>query len=242
MNIIKLSAINSTNEYLKGLLHERHLENFTVVVAETQTEGKGQMGAKWVSEAGKNLTMSVLVKDLLLNIQSIFLLNAATAVSIAQAVGKFGVADTAVKWPNDILSEGKKVGGILIENSIRTNGEIYSVIGVGLNVNQSDFSSLPKASSLAVRAGREFDKNEVMAEILTCLKRNVALLMSDGGETLWKEYHDRLFKKGAPMPFEKDGRQFMGIIKGVSPVGTLQVLLEDDTIAEYNIKEVQLLY
>lgn len=242
MNIIKLSAINSTNEYLKGLLHERHLENFTVVVAETQTEGKGQMGAKWVSEAGKNLTMSVLVKDLLLNIQSIFLLNAATAVSIAQAVGKFGVADTAVKWPNDILSEGKKVGGILIENSIRTNGEIYSVIGVGLNVNQSDFSSLPKASSLAVRAGREFDKNEVMAEILTCLKRNVALLMSDGRETLWKEYHDRLFKKGTPMPFEKDGRQFMGIIKGVSPVGTLQVLLEDDTIAEYNIKEVQLLY
>ena len=242
MNIIKLSAINSTNEYLKGLLHERHLENFTVVAAETQTEGKGQMGAQWVTEAGKNLTVSVLVKDLLLDIQSIFLLNAATAVSIAQAVGKFGLADTAIKWPNDILSEGKKIGGILIENSIRTSGEIYSVIGIGLNVNQANFSGLPKASSLAVQAGREFDKNEVLAEILTCLKRNVALLMNGGGETLWKEYHDRLFKKGTPMPFEKDGRQFMAIIRGVSPVGTLQVQLQDDSVAEYHIKEVQLLY
>lgn len=242
MNIIKLSAINSTNDYLKELLATRHVENFTVAVAEHQTAGRGQMGSQWNAEPGKNLTFSLLIKDLLPDVSGVFGLNVAVAVSIARALGTFNIPGLSVKWPNDILAGNKKLGGVLIENSIKSNGEIYSVIGIGINVNQQDFNGLPKATSMAVVAGILFDKEAVMIAILQQIKQNLAGLRHNNPASLWEAYHNNLYKKGVPMPFEKDGRQFMGIIEGVTKNGSLCVRLEDDTLAEYGLKEVQLLY
>ena len=242
MNIIKLSATNSTNDYLKQLTATQHVDNFTIVTAEDQTAGRGQMGAQWNAEPGKNLTFSILVRDLLLEVSGIFNLNVAVAVSIIQALDGYGVEALNIKWPNDILAGNKKIGGILIENSIKQGGEIFSVIGIGLNVNQKNFDGLPKASSLAVAASRDFDKQEVMMAIVQKLQHNVAKLMHKDTQSLWETYHNRLYKIGVPMPFENTTTKFMGIIKGVTPTGQLQVLLENDAIAEYAIKEVQLLY
>ncbi|OIQ20211.1 MAG: biotin--[acetyl-CoA-carboxylase] ligase [Flavobacterium sp. MedPE-SWcel] len=242
MNIIKLSAINSTNDYLKGLSATRHIDNFTVVMADHQTEGKGQMGAKWEVQSGKNLTFSVLVKDLLLDVKEIFYLNAAIAVSIIEALQQFRVPDLAIKWPNDILAGNKKLSGILIENNIRSNGEIHSVIGIGLNVNQIEFEGLPKATSLALIMNNEFDKERVMITILESLKRNISQLLNKENEDIWKKYMSKLYKKDIPMTFEKDTQKFMGIIKGVSKSGNLEVQLEDDSIVLFSVKEVQLLY
>lgn len=242
MNIIKLSAINSTNDYLKELLAKQHVENFTIVVAGHQTAGRGQMGAEWNVEAGKNLTFSVLVKDLLLKAGDIFLLNAAVAVSCTEAIDKHGISKICIKWPNDILAGNKKIGGILVENSIKSHGEIYSVVGIGINVNQKDFESLPKASSMLKESDREYNIEELMITITECLKRNVSLLMNEGHEEIWQKYHLKLYKKHVPMPFEKDGHRFMGIIKEVNRNGKLQVLLEDENIAEFGLKEVKLLY
>lgn len=242
MNIIKLSAINSTNDYLKGLLGERYVENFTVVAAENQTQGRGQMGAKWDAEPGKNLTFSVLVKDLLLEINEIFSLNAAVAVGITEALQEFIKKEICIKWPNDILAGNHKIGGILIENSIKNNGEIYSIIGIGINVNQKDFTGLPKASSLAVAEGKEFDKDAIMVAIVEKLKRNVSRILNKDTATVWGNYHRKLYKKDVPMPFEKDGQRFMGIIKGVSRDGNLEVQLEDNSVASFGLKEVVLLY
>ncbi len=242
MNIIKLNAINSTNDYLKGLLAQRYVENFTVVAAENQTQGRGQMGAKWDAEPGKNLTFSVLVKDLLLKIEEIFALNAAVALSIVQSLEEFVKKDIYIKWPNDILAGNYKIGGVLIENSIRNDGEIYSVIGIGLNVNQVDFEGLPKASSLAVVAGKPFEKNEIMMSITDNLRRNVSRILNKDTEMIWKMYHDRLFKKDIPMTFEKEGRRFMGIIKSVTQNGNLLVQMEDDQMVSFGLKEVAMLY
>lgn len=241
MNIIKLSAINSTNDYLKQLVVNTNPENFTVVVAEHQTQGRGQMGAEWKVESGKNLTFSVLLKQDTFNVSDIFTLNVAVALSVADAVSFFGIPSISVKWPNDILAGNKKMGGILIENSLKSDGSFYAVIGIGLNVNQADFTELPKATSMFAEVQEEFDKDMVLHQILERLKDSV-LAMSVNAQTLWDNYHERLFKKGLPMPFEKDGTRFMGIIQNVTENGRLQVLLEDDTVAEYGIKEVQLLY
>ena len=242
MNIIKLNAINSTNDYLKSLSASQYVENFTIVTAENQTAGRGQMGAKWDVEPGKNLTFSVLIKDLLLDIKEIFYLNAAVAVSIVQALETLSIPDLSIKWPNDILAGNKKIGGILIENSIKNNGEIYSIIGIGLNVNQKEFDGLAKASSLVLLTGKEYDKDILITVIAENLKRNVAALMHKESDLIWNKYHSMLFKKNLPMPFEKETVRFMGIIKGVSKTGSLMVQLEDKSIAEYGIKEVQLLY
>ncbi len=243
MQLIKLDAIDSTNDFLKSLSGSQIVENFTVVTAEDQTKGKGQMGAKWVSETGKNLIMSILIKDLLLDIHQIYNLNVAVSLGVISALEKFDIPNLSIKWPNDIMSANKKVGGILIENSIKTNGEIISIVGLGLNVNQINFEELPKASSLAVIAKANFDKEAILFEIVENFKRNVSQLMNHESDVLWTNYNSKLFKKGIPMPFEdQNGQQFMGIIQDVNRFGRLQILLEDDSIATFDIKEIVMLY
>jgi BirA family biotin operon repressor/biotin-[acetyl-CoA-carboxylase] ligase len=135
-----------------------------------------------------------------------------------------------------------KVGGILIENSFKADGKITSVIGIGLNVNQQNFDGLPKASSLAVASGREYDKDEIMISITKKLLHNIDKVLHRDLEPLWDSYHKKLYKLGTPMPFENEQGKFMGIIKRVTQTGQLEVLLEDYTVAQYSIKKVQLLY
>lgn len=243
MNIIKLDAIPSTNDFLKEKLSKQYLENLTVVVAENQTDGKGQMGSVWEVESGKNLTFSVLVRDLLLEVQSVFHLNVAVAVSIAEALKMFSIPGLAIKWPNDILAENRKIGGILIENILKSDGEILSIVGIGLNINQTNFKDLPKAGSLFSITEKVFDKEAILAAVLEKLKLNLALLQGEEYEKFWKVYKAMLFRKGVPSSFEDvNGIRFMGIIQGVNCNGKLEVLLENDSIAEYGIKEVTLLY
>ena len=242
MKLIKLDAIDSTNEFLKGLSAKQAVENFTVVTAENQTKGKGQMGSVWVSEAGKNLIMSVLVRGFLGDINQVFNINIVASVSIIQVLEQLNIPELSIKWPNDIMSYNKKIGGILIENSLKSNGTITSVVGLGLNVNQRDFEQLPKASSLAVICNTSFDKEVILLNIIEKLENNV-LYWNQNSDFLWSEYAHKLFKKGVPIPFENQNRhQFMGIIQGVSSFGKLQILLENDTISEFDIKEIQMLY
>jgi BirA family biotin operon repressor/biotin-[acetyl-CoA-carboxylase] ligase len=242
MKLIKLDAIDSTNEFLKGLSSTQTLENFTVVTAENQTKGKGQMGALWLSESGKNLTMSILIKDLLYDSSQLFSINKIIAVSVIEALQAFNIPELSIKWPNDIMSYNKKIGGILIENILKNNGVILSIVGLGLNVNQTDFSQLPKASSLAVVCKTTFDKDEILLKIMDVLQSN-CLLYNKSNISFISEYRDMLFKKGIPMPFLDSKKQkFMGIIQGVSLNGKLQILLANDTISEFDIKEIQMLY
>jgi BirA family biotin operon repressor/biotin-[acetyl-CoA-carboxylase] ligase len=242
MKRIKLDAIDSTNEFLKGLSVEQTLENFTVVTAENQTKGKGQMGSVWVSEPGKNLIMSILVKNYLTDISQLFNSSIVASVSIIQALEELNIPELSIKWPNDIMSYNKKIGGILIENSIKSDGNIFSIVGLGLNVNQTNFEQLPKASSLAAICNTPFDKEEILLKIIDKLEQNV-LFWNQNPDLLWSEYTNKLFKKGIPMPFEDQNKhQFMGIIQGVSCIGRLRILLDNDTVSEFDIKGIQMLY
>src|SRR6218665_3951820 len=114
MKVIKLDAIDSTNEFLKELLSKQTVENFTVVTAENQTKGKGQMGAVWNSEVGKNLIMSVLIKDFFTGSSVIYNLNIAVSLAVIQSLQEKKIPKLSIKWPNDIMSDPKKIGGILI--------------------------------------------------------------------------------------------------------------------------------
>lgn len=246
MKLIKLDAIDSTNDFLKSLASQDELDNFTVVTAENQTKGKGQMGSKWQSESGKNLIMSVLVKDFLYDNEQVFNLSVIVSLAVIDALKSLNIPDLCIKWPNDIMSYNKKVGGILIENTIKSDGRIVSVVGIGVNVNQTNFDHLPNASSLAVICKREFDKNSLVILILEKIQQKIDSWENNSAD-LWKEYFNSLFRQGIPMPFKKlstqdSGQNFMGIIQGVSPVGKIQILLEDDSVSEFEIKEIQMLY
>ncbi len=242
MKLIKLDAIDSTNEFLKGLSSKQTLENFTVVTAENQTKGKGQMGSVWSSEVGKNLIMSVLIKNFLTDVSQIYNLTIVVSMAVIQVLEELNIPELSIKWPNDIMSDNKKIGGILIENSIKSDGKISSVIGLGLNINQINFDNLPKASSLALICNASFDKDEMLLKIINELKKNIQN-WTENSNVLLHNYSNKLFKKGIPMPFSKrNSENFMGIIQGVSDTGKLEILLEDDSIMDFDIKEIQMLY
>ena len=242
MKLIKLDAIDSTNDFLKALSSQDELDNFTVVTAENQTKGKGQMGAQWLTESGKNLTMSVLIRDFLFDNNCMFDLSVIVSLSVIDALKAVNIPDLSIKWPNDIMSYNKKIGGILIENTIKSDGRIVSVVGIGLNVNQTNFENLPNASSLAVINNSKFDKDLLLNLIIEKMKQRIEL-WNKNDDNFWQEYFNSLFRKGIPMPFKNlKNENFMGIIQGVSPVGKIQILLEDDSVSEFDIKEIQMLY
>lgn len=242
MNIIKLNAIPSTNDYLKELSVSTLLPDFTIVVAEHQTNGKGQMGAVWQVESSTNLTFSVLLSGSYLRIEDIFTINIAIANSICKVLLSFDFNSVAVKWPNDIMAYNKKIGGILIENNIKANGAIQSVVGVGLNVNQINFEGLPKASSILKTYNVELDKTLLMQEILNEFKNAISNLNNNKNEQ-WAYYHNHLFKKTIPVTFQtNDECKFTGMILKVNELGQLGVLDENDVLKFYNLKEIKMLY
>ena len=243
MEIIKLNATNSTNTYLKNLLKEKQVKDLSCIWALSQTQGRGQQGAKWISEPGKNLTFSVLKKFENLPSEYHFLLNMEVSLAIFSALKKLYIPDLAVKWANDILSSKKKICGILIENTLHKEQISASIIGIGLNVNQVFFNDLPNVSSLQKIMGHPFDLEEVLLLICQELEVSLKSLSPTRFETMLDEYHTHLFRKDKPSTFEyPNGERFMGYIRGVSHNGQLQIEQEDALMSSFSLKEIKLLY
>ena len=159
------------------------------------------------------------------------------------ALKKANIPKLKIKWPNDILSEKNKICGILIENVIKNNKLNSCIIGVGLNVNQTEFKNLPKASSLKSTIGKHFNLDELLTNIINHLKYYFTRLDNGDLAELKQEYEDELFRKNSPSTFKNaEGELFSGFIKGISNSGKLNVLLEDEIIQEFDLKEITLLY
>ena len=243
MEIIKLNATNSTNTYLKNLIKEKPVEDLSCVWALSQTQGRGQQGATWVAEPGKNLTFSLLKKFEALPSEYHFLLNMEVSLAIFRSLKKLYIPDLAVKWANDILSAKKKICGILIENTLQKEAITASIIGIGLNVNQLFFGELPHVSSLQKIMGHPFDLEEVLLLIGHELEAALLSLSPTRFEAVLWEYHSHLFRKDKPSTFEyPNGQRFMGYIRGVDHNGQLQVEQEDALMSSFSLKEVKLLY
>ncbi|MBO6879719.1 biotin--[acetyl-CoA-carboxylase] ligase [Winogradskyella sp.] len=243
MYIIKLDAIDSTNSHLKAMASVALPKDYTVVVAEHQTEGRGQMGTIWQTENGKNLTASVFKKMIGFKVSNQFYISMVVSLAICKVLKTFQIPKISIKWPNDILSADKKICGILIENVIKHNKFQGSVIGFGLNVNQKFFDNLPQASSMSLLTGVLYNKDEVLSKILKELQFYFKLLESQQFEQLKSEYEALLFRKDKPSTFSTSKDEtFSGIIKGVSKSGKLKVWTEDEIIKTFDLKELTLLY
>ena len=161
MQIIKLNAIDSTNVYLRGLVSEIPLDDFAVVTAEYQSNGRGQRATKWESEKSKNLIISILKKDIRLKLENQFMLNIIVSLAVHKTLKALQIPNLSIKWPNDILSRQNKIGGILIDLVTKKNKIDHAIIGIGLNVNQIEFEQLPKAASLKKITGINYNLNEL---------------------------------------------------------------------------------
>jgi len=243
MFIIKLDAIDSTNTYLKDLASVAVPDDYTVVVAERQTAGRGQMGTHWNTEVGKNLTVSVFKKFTGFKVENQFYISMAVSLAICHTLKSFKIPKLYIKWPNDILSANQKICGILIENVIKNNQFRGSVIGFGLNVNQRFFNNLPQASSMNLLTGIIYDKDEVLSKILKDLQFYFNLLDAQNYKEIKTQYEALLFRREKPSTFRcKNGKTVSGIIKGISETGKLVVWLEDNIIKTFDLKEITLLY
>ncbi len=243
MNIIKLDATDSTNAYLKGLMLVQNLEDFTVVMAKKQLNGRGQMGTKWESEPGKNLTFSVLKNKIELPIQNQFVISICVSLAIYNTLHKLQIPKLHVKWPNDIMSGNCKICGILIENTLIGDTIDSSIIGIGLNVNQTVFNNLPNVSSLKLLLGKTVNLEELLHSVVSNLQDVFQQQQTEAQINLFDRYESVMFKRHKPATFKyNSGELFTGYIQGVSESGQLRILVEDEIIKEFSLKEVTLLY
>ena len=163
-DIIWLEEVDSTNKYVKS--HISDLDNLSVVSAVCQTSGKGQGSHKWHSEPGMNLTFSILVKNPSITPSEQKIISNDIAESIVSLLERHGIK-AWIKPPNDIWVEDKKICGILIENSLRGDRISWTIIGVGLNVNQVNFpEDLPNPTSMAIE-GSPKDTKTILEDYLT---------------------------------------------------------------------------
>ena len=242
MRIIKLNAIDSTNSFLKEMICKEDVSDYTIIVAEHQTNGRGQMGTIWDSRKGKNLTFS-LFKDLSIHVVEFpFYISMAISLAIFKALKTLNIPDVHIKWPNDILSANKKICGVLIENVIK-NKLNSTIIGIGVNVNQTEFTNLPHASSLKNITGVHYNLDEVLHLIVKQIKVYSNLLQQGEYDVVKSEYEANLFRKNKPSTFKNaEDHLFSGFIIGVTKYGKLQVLLEDEIVKKFDLKEITLMY
>ena len=236
---IELDSIDSTNNYTLGMKETLPFKEGLVVTANFQTSGNGQRGKSWESSIGDNLLISIVVEP---NIPSKnqFLLSKCVALALYDLLTLY-TDDISIKWPNDILVGKQKIAGILIQNILKGNAITHSVIGVGVNVNQTKFKAyFPQATSLKLLLNKTFNISIIQEELLKCLAERIKQLRNGADQE--KEYLSALFLNNKVASFESEGQQFMGIIKGVSQNGKLQIQLEDDIVTEFDNQEVKFLF
>ena len=236
--IIHLDSVDSTSNYIAKLIKLNEVENGTVILADNQFEGKGQRGAQWSVKPGENLTFSFLLKDVNLSVVDQFFLTELVSLSMIDLLQKNGV-DAEIKWPNDIFVNGKKIAGILIENQLSSSKIKSSIIGVGLNVNQTQFEGF-FATSVKNETGQFRLIMDVLFGFIESFNRLSDLYPSNKREEIRKVYLSNLYLFNQVSSYEDASGEFLGEIVDVVATGQLVVKKRDET-KEYNLKEIRFL-
>ncbi len=235
--LINLSEIDSTNNFMKNWMSNNAPIEGTVILAESQTAGRGQAGTSWQSKPGDNITMSLLYQPKFIPARDQFVLSAMVALSVFELISEFlPQSRIEVKWPNDIMADRQKICGILIENSIQGSSLQNSIIGIGLNVLQEDFGELSTATSMYLK-GFTGKKEQILTRMLELLEKNYLLLKAGKGNQLLEEYHQVLLGKDEILKFSDHQTEFYGVIQGVEDDGRLAIS-SGDGVRHFYHKEV----
>ncbi|MDX2002925.1 MAG: biotin--[acetyl-CoA-carboxylase] ligase [Chitinophagales bacterium] len=238
--LIKLETVDSTNDYSKRLLSNSKPVEGTAIIAYQQHQGRGQYGNEWLSEPGSNLTFSIILYPSFLHANQQFGLTQAVALGIVDTLQDILDESIFIKWPNDIYCKGKKIAGILIENTLIGNQVGDSIIGIGLNVNQQDFSKLPQASSLSILAGKKMDIDILLQALLTQLEKRYLQLRSGQVVILDNDYKENLYRLNEKHWYKAAGEPFEGTIVGYDSYGRLLVQ-KDNVVLAFSNKEIEFL-
>ena len=236
--IIRIDETDSTNRWMKELIQLHPSENTQhemVVVCDYQTAGRGCGSNSWEAEQGKNLLMSVLMHPKKVSARTQFIITQIVSVALCRTIETVIGSEhrVTIKWPNDIYVGDKKICGVLIENSIAGRRIKDCIIGIGLNVNQTEFKSdAPNPVSIAQLTGKEMDREEVLKLFLTNLSKEYE------NKNVHQDYLGRMYRRDGLYPFETEGTRFMARVIGVNDDGRLMLQDEDGIGHMFRFKEV----
>ena len=236
--IIRIDETDSTNRWMKELIQLHPSENTQhemVVVCDYQTAGRGCGSNSWEAEPGKNLLMSVLMHPKKVSARTQFIITQIVSVALCRTIETVIGSEhrVTIKWPNDIYVGDKKICGVLIENSIEGRRIKDCIIGIGLNVNQTEFKSdAPNPVSIAQLTGKEMDREEVLKLFLTNLSKECE------NKNVHQDYLGRMYRRDGLYPFETEGTRFMARVIGVNDDGRLMLQDEDGIGHMFRFKEV----
>ena len=215
---------HSTNSYTLELCQQSPVApEGTVVITNNQTGGRGQRGNQWITAPGKNFTFSILFKPSFLSVKDQFYLNVFTSLSVYDYLCEKGCETVRIKWPNDIYVGSKKICGILVENVVTGNLFSSVVIGIGLNVNQHEFS-IDSATSMSIELNRLFDLPLEFEELLAFIEARYLKLRRNESQSMMLEYLLLMYWRGERHVFSDSHGTFEGTITGLDESGRLTIL------------------
>lgn len=237
-------TIDSTNNEAKRQISTLPANvKMSVYAARYQTAGRGQRGNRWDSKSGENLTFSILLNldGYGLNVRDQFMLSIVSSLSVSDFLRRHDIANK-IKWPNDIYIGNKKVCGMLIENSINKDTVNWSIVGIGLNLNQTEFPpQLVNPTSLLLSGGVRLEPEQALKDFVSMFKERLERLLTDKDtDGLRNGYMDRLYKKDVHCQFYDciENKEITGKIKGISDEGLLLMEMPDMSMRKYSFKEV----
>jgi len=242
-NHIRLNRVNSTNKYAADMIAKSKPIEGTVISASFQYEGRGQIGRFWDSEAEKNITCSTILRPGFLEASDQFQLNIAVSLAVHDFISHFlSTREVKIKWPNDIYVGNKKIAGILLQNSLMGKTVSSTIVGIGININQTNFSNdVPNPTSFASELEKEYDLEIMFAWLFRFLTKRYLQLKHGQIASLKTEYLDSLFRKGTWANFKNESDEvWRGKIVGVDESGRLQIKDIDGALKVFNFREVRL--
>ena len=237
--IIKVNATRSTNDKVKMLIKSKKILSGDLIVAKYQYGGRGQRMNKWYSSYGKNLLCSLFYKPCGMKSDRTFLINQAVSLAVLKTIRKFNNEKCLIKWPNDILSVNKKIAGILVENSLSSDKVNHSIIGVGININQVFFKSLPNATSIKKVSNKNIVVENVLKELIDSYKYYFTKI--NDIKYINDEYNQNIYGKEG-CKFILNGKTFNGKIISISNTGVIKLNKDSEEIGNYDSRKVKLLY
>lgn len=239
--ILHSYSVGSTNDLAEATLSREAVDEFTVFFADYQTNGKGIGHNIWESNMGENLLISIVLHPVFLNPADQFMINKIVSLGVCKCLDKYIIGQRiTIKWPNDVWVGFGKIAGILSRNLIMGNRFETCIVGIGLNINQQNFSpEIPNPVSMYQIAHRAFDRNEVLKQLIDDVKHFYSLLKKNLIEAINQYYLERLLFYNTSATFIADDQEFTGIIKGVDEFGLLLVEVEEN-VRRYNIKDISL--
>ena len=237
-----LSEVSSTNNYAMQQVQAHLAAHGAAWFALHQKAGKGQRGKGWKDEPGKNILLSFIIEPNTISIDNQFLLTVVVSLGCFDFMTKYAIDQTSIKWPNDIYWRDRKAGGILIENVIQGKDWKYSIVGIGININQTFFSpDLPNPVSLKQITGKTFEATELGVELCSFIEKRWQQLQNKNQQpTLLREYESYLYKLDEKVTFKIGEAIVEAKVMGVNESG--QLLIDTGEVTPVNFGTVEWMF